>query len=132
MNVGRWLAIAALIASSIGSAAWGAERSPAAGANDWTPLVLPPNSFDINAFGYDKLPAGVPQTDNHFAPAPKTPSDKKAGIGLDVKTDYEVDLEKLLPEDKSLQTLQRGLLARGNTQRKTVPFMGLSVSKPLN
>ena len=71
--------------------------------------------------------------DRKLAPPPQSRSGGKR-VGFDLKTDYDVDVEKFLPTEGYPLYAPN---ANGNQQNMSTPkkkpfFMGLSVTKPLN
>jgi len=106
---------------------WAAEPSPPAGYGALARPVLPPSLLDpklldTNKFGTD------------FSRSPRSAPSAPSSFSFDFKTDYAVDIEKLLPTD---QYPQRSLmppnkLPNGTTPKRTIPLMGLSISAPLN
>jgi hypothetical protein len=121
------------MASAMTAVAWGGERSSPTAGEAFAQPILPQNFLDSNFLDYGKLKSDFSGGDRKFAPPSPAPSRGKR-VGFDLKTDYDVDVEKFLPtEGYPLY----GPNAHGNqqnvsAQKKKPFFMGLSVTKPLN
>ena len=125
--------IALLMASALAAVAWGSERpSPTAGEAFAQP-VLPQDFLDPNFLDYGKPKSDFSSTDRKFAPPPPSPSRGKR-LGFDLKTDYDVDVEKFLPTEgyPLYAPAANGNQTNVSTPKKKPFFMGLSVTKPLN
>ena len=133
MTFGFRTSIGLLMASALCAVAWGGERpSPSAGEAFAQP-VMPQDFLDQNFLGYGKLKSDFSGGDRKFAPPAPSRSGGK-GVGFDLKTDYDVDVEKFLPAEGYPLYAPN---ANGNQQNLSTPkkkpfFMGLSVTKPLN
>jgi hypothetical protein len=130
-NFGFWVPIGLLIASAMTAVAWGSERPHPTDGDAFAQPVLPQEFLDPNFLDYGKLKSDFSSSDHKLAPPTPSPSGRK-GVGFDLKTDYDVDVEKFLPAEGF-----HGLNGNGNqqnlsTQKKKPFFMGLSVTKPLN
>ena len=112
-----------------GISSYGGELSSPTGGNGLAQPALPPSVFDGISSYYSK-----PWTDfsrNTFAPPSGAPAVGNR-LNFDLKTDYEVDIEKFLPADTFLQQGFLGNLQNGGQQKRKLPFMGFSIGKPLN
>ena len=125
------VAISVLIIAAMTATGWGGEFSSPTGVNALAQPALPQSFFDPNFLDYSKLGTDFSRNGQTFAPPSRAPAGEKGRINFDLKTDYEVDIEKFLPADTFPQ---RGLgnLQNRNLQKKNLPLMGLSISKPLN
>jgi len=74
-----------------------------------------------------------PSGSDHKLVAPR-PAPTHEKNRLDVKTDYDVDVQKFLPKDgfPLYAPSANGNSEIAGTQKKTPFFFGLSVTKPLN
>jgi hypothetical protein len=124
-----WVLVALPVASTLIVPGWGADPSSPTSSNIFVQPVLPQNSFGPNFLNYNNFGTRLPGSDYSFSPGPRVPTAEKGGMSFDFKTDREVEIEKLLPTDKSLD---RPTVTNGNLQKKKIPFMGLSITKPLN
>ena len=96
---------------------------------------MPQDFLDPNFLDYGRLKSDFSGGDRKFAP-PSPPQSRSGGkrVGFDLKTDYDVDVEKFLPTEGYPLYAPN---ANGNQQNMSTPkkkpfFMGLSVTKPLN
>jgi hypothetical protein len=137
LNLGLRIPIALLIASIMTVLAWGGEHPSTSDAvtqpvspQDFALShdFLDPNLLNYGNVGTDSSGRGRKLT----APKPAPPGQK--GVGLDVKTDYDVDVQKFLPTDgfPLYAPSGNGSAQTGATQKKGPFFFGLSVTKPLN
>ena len=124
---GLWLLAGLLSASTLTVSGWGADNSSPAADSGLAQPVVPPALLDPHLLDYNRL--DFSRTPRKFAPATES-----SGINFDFKTDYEVDIEKFLPTDQFPQRslMPVGKLQNNNLQKRTVPYLGLSISKPLN
>jgi len=117
-----------LSASALAVSGWGADSSSPAADSGLAQPVVPPALLDPHLLDYNRL-------DFSRTPRKSAPATESGGINFDFKTDYEVDIEKFLPTDQFPQRslVPVGRLQNNNSQQKiTVPYLGLSISKPLN
>jgi len=130
VSFGLWVPIGLLIASVMTAFAWGGERSSPTASEAFSQPILPQYFFDPNFLDYGKLKSGFSGGDYKFAP----PSPARKRIGFDLKTDYDVDVEKFLPTEgyPLYAPNANGNQQNVSAQKKKPFFMGLSVTKPLN
>jgi len=126
---GLWVLAVLLSASTMTVSGWGDDRSSPTADKGFAQPAVPPTLFDPNLLDYSRPDfSRIPRKSSPAAP-------ESGSVSFDFKTDYDVDLEKFLPTD---QFPQRSLVPVGklqnssSQQKRTVPFLGLSISKPLN
>ena len=135
-NLALRVPIGFLIASTMTVLAWGGEPSTSdAVAQPVSPqdFALPHDFLDPNLLNYGNLGADSSGRGGTLtAPKPAPPGQK--GVGFDVKTDYDVDVQKFLPTDgyPLYAPSGNGNAQAGTAQKKGPFFFGLSVTKPLN
>jgi hypothetical protein len=132
VNFGLRVPIGFLMASAMMAVAWGGER-PSPTGEAFAQPVLPQDLLDQNFLDYGKLRSDFSAGDRKFSP-PSPSRSRGKRIGFDLKTDYDVDVEKFLPTEGYPLYAPN---ANGNQQNMSAPkkkpfFMGLSVTKPLN
>ena len=130
VSFGLWVPIGLLIASVMTAFAWGGERSSPTASEAFSQPILPQDVFDPNFLDYGKLKSDFSGGDRKFAPPSPAPLRGKR-IGFDLKTDYDVDVEKFLPTPLYAPNAN-GNQQNVSAQKKKPFFMGLSVTKPLN
>ena len=133
VRFGLWVPIGLLIANVMTAVAWGGERSSPTASEAFSQPILPQDFFDPNFLDYGKLKSDFSGGDRKFAPPSQAPSSGKR-IGFDLKTDYDVDVEKFLPTEgyPLYAPNANGNQQNVSAQKKKPFFMGLSVTKPLN
>jgi len=116
-----------LSASTMTISGWGADNSSPTTDNSFAQPVVPRTLLDPHLLDYSRL-------DFSRTPRKSSPATESSGVNFDFKTDYEVDIEKFLPTDQFPQRslVPVGRLQNNNLQKRTVPYLGLSISKPLN
>jgi hypothetical protein len=136
LNLRLRIPIGCLIASIMTALAW-AEEHPSTSAVVAQPVspqdfALPQDFLDPNLLNYGNL-GGASSGNGRKLVAPRTavPAEKNR---LDVKTDYDVDVQKFLPSEgfPLYAPNGNGSAQTGVAQKKGPFFFGLSVTKPLN
>jgi hypothetical protein len=132
MILGLRIPIGFLIASTATALAWAGER-PLPTEDSVVQPALPQYFLDPNFLNYGDLKTDFSGSDRNFA-APKSTPSREKGVGVDLKTEYEVNVEKFLPQDgfPLYGPIANGNQQNGGAQKKKPLFFGLSVSKPLN
>ncbi|HEY7298051.1 MAG TPA: hypothetical protein VH684_08955 [Xanthobacteraceae bacterium] len=126
-----------LMASAMTALAWGGEQASTsdAVAQPVSPqdFSLPHDFLDPNFLNYGNFGADPSAADRKLT-APKTASPGEKNR-FDVKTDYDVDVQKFLPADGFPlygPSTNGNSQQNGGPQKKKPFFFGLSVTKPIN
>lgn len=132
-DIGYFFSIAVSATGTENDFARAAEVSKSGNGSGFALQVWPEGAFDLNSLTYSTTNPIFSRSTPNFT-APRELPFTKDKFDIDFKTDHEVDIKKFMPID----TQQRMLLEtttplNGTTPaKKSIPFLGLSVTKSLN
>ena len=113
--------------------AWAGEVSKSGSGSSFTQQIWPEGSLDQNSLTYSTTNPIFSRSSPNFT-APREMPFTKDKFDLDFKTNQEVDIKKFLPLDTQQRRLFDNSTPLNGTPpaKKSIPFLGLSVTKSLN